>query len=310
MSGQAWRSRGSGEMEHPDDSILLAYIREQAQDGGWSSIHQHIDTCKECYQRSMEYAQISTELSETLEHFQRNQDYRPLAESVFELMHNPAAVRLARRQREEERRVRYPAQGAKWVSFRPVLAPTAALLLLLLFAVTVLASRADWSYLGHYILPQGQNSTVLPSIATVNSHTLLSPTARPSGTVSATGTATRTPTLRLCTTNADKALSRMRFCGANFTPGDKVQLIVHLASGDTRTRHPILVDAQGHFQDFWVVINCKDFPIAINVQDEMNSTEVSLVLRSNQMGHCSVPKSATNESRAVLTNTSPVNQVN
>src|SRR2546421_9481315 len=174
MSGQMRWSRSSVEMEHPDDSILLAYTREQALDEGWSSIRQHIDTCKECYQRSMEYAQISTELSETLEHFQSNQDYPPLAESVFELMHNPAAVRLARRQREEEKRVRYPAQGAKRVSFRPVLAPGAALLLL--FAVTVLASRADWSYLGHYILPQGQNSTVLPSIATVNSHTS---TARP-----------------------------------------------------------------------------------------------------------------------------------
>ncbi len=292
MSGQMRWSRSSVEMEHPDDSILLAYSREQALDGGWSSIHQHIDTCKECYQRSMEYAKISTELSETLEHFQRNQDYPPLAESVFALMHNPAAVRLARRQREEERRVRYPAQGAKWVSFRPILAPTAALLLLLLFAVTVLAYRADWSYLGHYILHQGQNSTVLPSIATVSSHTPQSPTERPSGTVSATGTATKTQTIRLCTTNADKAQSRMRFCGVNFTPGDKVLLVVHLASGGARTLHPVLVDAQGHFQDSWVVANCKDVPMAIDVQDETNSTKVSFELRgSHQLGHCSIPNS-------------------
>lgn len=289
MSGQMRWSRSSVEMEHPDDSILLAYSREQALDEGWSSIHQHIDTCKECYQRSMEYAKISTELSETLEHFQRNQDYPPLAESVFELMHNPAAVRLARRQREEERRVRYPAQGAKWVSFRPILAPGAALLLLLLFAAIVLAHRADWSYVNRYILHQGQNSTVLPSIATVNSHT---PTKRSLGTVSATGTVTsnRTPTIRLCTTNADKTQSRMRVCGANFTPGDKVQLVVHLASGGARTRHSVLVDAQGHFQDSWVVANCKDVPMAIDVQDETNSAEGSLELRgSHQLGHCSVP---------------------
>ena len=287
MSGQMRWSRSSVEMEHPDDSILLAYTRKQALDEGWSSIHHHIDTCKECYQRSMEYAQISTELSETLEHFQSNQDYPPLAESVFELMHNPPAVRLARRQREEERRVRYRAQGAKWVFFRPVLAPTAALLLLLLFAVTVLAYRGDLSYLGHYILPQGQNSTVLPSIATVSSHTS---TERPSGTVSATGTATRTPTIRLCTTNADKAQSRMRFCGASFIPGDKVLIVVHFASGGARTLHQVLVDAQGHFQDSWVVANCKDVPMTIDVQDETNSTEVSLELRgSHQLGHCSVP---------------------
>src|SRR5712691_6457240 len=291
MSGHIRWSRSSVEMEHPDDNILLAYTHEQALDEGWSSIRQHIDTCKECYQRSMEYAKISTELSETLEHFQSNQDYPPLAEGVFELMHNPAAVRLARRQREEERRVRYRAQGEKWVSFRPVLAPGAALLLLLLFAAIVLAQRADWSYVDQYILHQGQNSTVLPFIATVNSHTS---TKRLLGTVSATGTVTsnRVPTIRVCTTNADKAQSRMRFCGASFTPGDKVLLVVHLANGGARTRHQVLVDAQGHFQDSWVVANCKDVTIAIDVQDETNSTEVSLELRgSHQLGHCSVPNS-------------------
>src|SRR5256885_14638844 len=112
----------------------------------------------------MEYKKIRTDPRKTRKHFKGNQDYPPLAESVFELIHNPAAVRLARRQREEERRVRYPAQGAKRVSFRPVLAPGAALLLLLLFAAIVLAHRADWSYVDRYILHQGQNSTVLPSI--------------------------------------------------------------------------------------------------------------------------------------------------
>ena len=96
--------------------------------------------------------------------------------------------------------------------------------------------------------------------------------------------------MRLCTTNADKAQSRMRVCGANFTPGDKVQLVVHLPSGGTRTLHPGLVDSQGRFQDAWVVTNCKDVPIAIDAQDEMNSAEASLELRgSHQLGHCSVP---------------------
>jgi hypothetical protein len=98
------------------------------------------------------------------------------------------------------------------------------------------------------------------------------------------------PTIRLCTTNADKAQSRMRVCGANFIPGEKVQLVVHLASGGARTLHQVLVDAQGHFQDSWVVANCKDVPMAIDVQDQTNSPEGSLELRvSHQLGHCSVP---------------------
>jgi anti-sigma factor RsiW len=288
MSGQTRWSRSSARMEHPDESILLASTRGQALDEGWSSIHHHLDTCQECYQRSLKYAKLSRELSETLEHFQRNQDYPPLAECVFELIDNPTAVRLARRQREQERR-----KGGKRVSLvsvRPVLAPVAALLLLLLFAAIVLAYGADWSYLDPSLLPQSQNGTGIPSIATVASHPSQSATKQAVGTVGATERANRKPTIRLCTTHADKAQSRMRVCGANFPTGDKVQLVVHLASGGARTRHPVLVDAQGRFQDAWVVAKCKDVPIAIDVQDETASTEVSWQLQGgHQLGHCSVP---------------------
>src|SRR2546423_14283757 len=108
----------------------------------------------------MEYEKISEELSEPLEHFQRNQSYPPLTESVFEFIHNPAAVRLARQQREQERRKRYPARGPQWLSFvslRPVLVPITVLLLLLLLVAIVLARGANWSYINHLILHQEQN---------------------------------------------------------------------------------------------------------------------------------------------------------
>lgn len=278
-------------MEHPDDSILLAYTREQSLDEGRSSVHQHIDVCKKCYQRCMEYAQISTELSETLEHFQRNQDYRPLVDSIIEFIDSPDAMRLARRRREEERRKRYPARSRlSFVFLRPVLAPLGVLLLLVVLVAIVLAHPAGWSYFDPYILHQGQNGTVIPSVATVAAHPSLSPTRQPPGAVSATATANGGPTIRVCTTNADKAQSRIRWCGANFAPGAEVHLVVHLASGDARTRHPVPVDAQGRFQDYWVVANCKDVPVAIDVQDETGSAVAAWELRgSHQLGRCSVP---------------------
>lgn len=280
-------------MEHPDESILLAYTREQSLNEGDSNVHRHIDACKKCYQRCMEYAKISADLSETLEHFQRNQDYPSLSESITEFIDNPDAMRLARRQREEERRKRYPARSAlSFVFLRPVLAPLGALLLLVVLVAIALAHRAAWSNIDPYILHQGQNGTVIPSVATVASHPSSSPAGQPVGTVSATGTANRTPTVRLCTTNADRAQSRMRLCGANFTPGNKVQLVVHLANGGTRALHPVLVDAQGRLQDVWIVTNCKDVPVTIDVQDETGFTVASWGLQgSHQPGHCSVPNS-------------------
>ena len=285
MSGKTRWTRSSAGMEHPDDSILLAYTREQSLDEGGSSIHQHIDVCEKCCQRCIEYAKIGAELSETLELFQRNQDYPPLTESIFEFIDNPAAIRLARRQREEERRKRYPARSAKWQNFvflRPALAPLGALLVLVLLVAIALAHGTAWSYINPYILHQGRNGTVIPSVATVASHPSSSATGQPSGAVSATETADRAK-IRLCTTSADKAQSRMRLCGTNFTPGDKVQLVVHLAGGDARTRPPVLVDAQGHFQDSWVVATCKDVPVAIEVQDETGSTVASWELRGKDL---------------------------
>jgi hypothetical protein len=240
----------------------------------------------------MEYAKISADLSETLEHFQRHQDYPPLSESIIEFIDNPDAMRLARRQREQERGKRYPARSAlSFVFLRPVLAPLGVLLLLLVLVAIALAHRATLSYIDPYILHQGQNGTVIPSVATVASHPSSSQTGQPPGTGSVTGTA-NIAKIRLCTTNADKAQSRIRLCGANFTPGVKVRPVIHLANGGTRALHPVLVDAQGHFQDAWVVTNCKDIPVTIDVQDETGFTVASWGLQgSHQIGDCSVPNS-------------------
>src|SRR2546421_7266261 len=171
MSGQTWWSGSAGEMEHPDDSTLLAYTNQQYLDEGRSSIHQHIDVCKKCHQRCNEYAKISAELTETLEHFQRNQYYPSLTESEF--IHNPAAVRLVRKQRGQKRGRRYLTRGPKWISFvslRPILMPGVVLLLLLLLVAIVLARGANWSYIDHNILHQDQNGTVIPSVPTVLAH--------------------------------------------------------------------------------------------------------------------------------------------
>lgn len=273
MSGHTRWSRSSVGMEHPDDSILLAYSREQVLDESWSGIEQHIDMCEECHRRSIEYRQISAELSETLAHFQRHQNYPSLTEGVFDLIESTSG------QRERERRGHY-LEGR--IPFRPVLVPGAALLLVLLFTSIVLATRADLPYLGRLIGQQGQNSAVPSSAATVEPHTSQSATNQ-RGIHSSTGTVTPDsgPTIKMCTKSSDSNQSHARLCGNNFTPGSKVQIVVYLAGGGSRTLHSVLVDAQGHFEDTWVVASCKDVPTGIDVQGEKNTTEASLDLRGN-----------------------------
>ena len=296
MSGQMRWSRDSRGAVHPDDSILLAYTRQQSLGEGWPDIQQHLDICEQCCQRYNELVQTGILLTETLEHFQRSQHYPSLTENVFELIQNPSAARLVRRQRQQERRRRLSL-----VSMRML--PVTVLLLTILLVAAALAYGADGILKIPQIPTQIINGQGTPSVATVTSHMQtpkttpgssstirVAPTPTVVGTETTTGTATpgqTQPTLKLCTTNPDRSQGRIRICGNNFTSGDKVQLVVHLASGDVKTRHQVLVNAQGIFQDIWYIFNCKDYPVAVDVQDMTHPAEGASALQSNQLGQCS-----------------------
>lgn len=274
-------------MVHPDDSILLAYTRRQSLGEDRPGIQYHIDNCKRCCQRCNEYAQISTELSATLKHFQYNQYYPPLAEGIIEYIQNPSAARLARQRREHTRRKPYVMRGKRLsvVSFRGVVISLAVLLLVFLFMAIVFAGRGvpllnhNW----HFI-----SVTQTSSFTTVKAH-MVSPTVAPHGspTVPATLTSgTSHPAIRLCPIKSNKFLSRMGICGYNFTPGDKVELMAQTVGGTSRTPHVVTVDAQGSFQDFWAINTCNDYPITISVKDLTHESEVVPELQNNQLGRC------------------------
>jgi len=309
MSGQMRWLRDSQGVVHPDDSILLAYTRQQSMGEGWPGIQQHLDICEQCCQRYDELVQTSILLTETLEHFQRSHHYPSLTENVFESIQNPSAARLVRRQQQQERRRRSSVVGAKRLSLISMrMLPVTVLLLTILLVAAALAYGANGILKIPQIPTQIINGQGTPSVATVTSHMQIAktrsassptvkvtPTPKAAGTETATGTATPSPTqptLKLCTTSTDKAQWRIRICGNNFTPSDKVQLVVHLASGDVKTRHQVIVNTQGIFQDFWYVFNCKDYPVAVDVQDVTHPAEVAPELQSNQLGQCSIPTPA------------------
>ena len=87
-------------------------------------------------------------------------------------------------------------------------------------------------------------------------------------------------------TQADQNQMRIRFCGANFTPGDKVELIIQTGTNPPRARHQVTVDAQGDFQDFWYINACKDVPNSVYAQDMAHPDIVSQVLQNIQLDKC------------------------
>src|SRR5260221_5987498 len=103
MSGQTQLQESVGEMAHPDDSVLLAYIRQQSLDTSWSHIDQHLSGCPHCHQRSIDFIATSKLLTVSLQHFQQAHKYPSLVGDVIELLQNPVAARHVRRKRQRAR---------------------------------------------------------------------------------------------------------------------------------------------------------------------------------------------------------------
>src|ERR1700737_1056172 len=103
MSGQTQLQERVDEMAHPDDSVLLAYIRQQFLDASWSHIDQHLSGCPHCHRRSIDFITTSKLLTESLQHFQQAHKYPSLVGDVIELLQNPVAARHVRRKRQRAR---------------------------------------------------------------------------------------------------------------------------------------------------------------------------------------------------------------
>lgn len=106
MSGQMQWSRDADGTEHPDDSILLAYIRQQRLDQDWQDeIHRHIARCERCQKRCKELRQTSALLEGALFREARN---RPSLStdantSGWDWIENPQSAQLAYQSRRRER---------------------------------------------------------------------------------------------------------------------------------------------------------------------------------------------------------------
>ncbi len=263
VSSTKWIQASDGK-EHPEDSILLAYMRlQQLED--WPRINRHIDVeqCPRCRRKCDELAQVSATLS-VLRQMAAYQRYPELSADrtyahVQEFANKRAPLQAylhwaGNRQRPRKSPVRL-------VSL-PV-----AFGLALLCVVLVLAAHLS----GGSLLPgsfQGHISPSQNNAATVQAqHT--TPAPHPAATLTPAATSTTGPQayLKVCSTAADNAQSRLVICGFNFVPGHKVALVVDVPGRQLVTRHAVVVDQQGEFRDGWHIYNCKNLPVAVYAED-------------------------------------------
>jgi hypothetical protein len=295
---------GDGMNHCPDDSVLLAYTRQQLQFEEYEAIRQHIHKCKyDCRQKFNDYVLLNDRL-DVLAMMQ--EQYPELLPSLQRRLQKEQVRQRALSARVDQnlRRVALtfaqhlkPGKKLSFVSL-PV-----ALLLALLFLVVIvaLASRLNkiptLSVQNRMINVGSANAT---SVVAHRSVPTPLPTQRVAitSTVSANGSPTSavtlTPTgmtvsqwsLQVCTTPKEQKQHMLRICGTNFIPGDKVALVVALKGSQPVQYRPVMVDAQGNFHQTLSVPNCKVIPVAIYVLDTTSNMSSNVLL----IGDCPIPR--------------------
>jgi len=274
----------------PDESILLAYTRNQKIENPLK-IRLHIEGCQSCRQKCDEYERLNATL-DVLISVQSSLAYpEPLAYEVIDV------IRGGNRQRRKKQS-KWRINEVPALSIRAATIPIVLLLTLgALIVVTAVAALAV-IHTGNGV-PNGRINPGVggqrPSTAVVSQH---HPTPRPKPTVAQAPVLSPTPAadptsvspsnIKLCSTPDDIAQSRMRICGYNFIPGDQVALVVKMPGSSAPKQRPaVVVDAQGDFQDSFIINNCK-VPLAIFARD-LNSLVSTNVLQSISFGSCPVP---------------------
>lgn len=272
MAGNTWWKPDKHGEKHPEDSSLLAYIRQQELDDR-SKINQHIDIerCQRCLHRCSELEQVS----KTLDVLGRMPPYQHYPELSVARMY-------AHVQGTANRRTFLQAY-LHWVNNRQrprksavrLVSLPAAFALVILFTVAFVFAGLSGvpliprSLQGGTSPSQSGSTGVAPQVATPTPDLALTATANANATAIASQ-----PYIQVCSTSADIAQSRLVICGYNFEAGHEVSLVVTISGKDPDTRHPVLVDKQNEFQDWWYVYNCKNLPTAIFAY-EVDNVKVS-----------------------------------
>jgi hypothetical protein len=281
--------------EHPEDSILLAYLRKQ-QVRDRLTISQHIDVekCPRCLHKLNELEQVSATL-DVLGEIRSHQHYQELS----------VADTYARMQRAASHRTSTKASlnGANQRQ-RPrksvvrLISLPAAFGLAILFTVAMLVfanlSGTSWNR-----EPPKEGISHSQSNSTV----VVAPHSTPARDLNLTATAgitqAVTPTeasITICSTAANIVQGRLVICGYNFEAGHKVLLGAFVSGKQFIQRFTSSVDKQGNFQIGWNIVDCGNLPSVIFAYEVVNAKLISARLQNISFGSCPVraPTSRTN----------------
>lgn len=266
-------------MIHPDDSILLAYIRKQSCDEWEGSTQEHVDDCDSCHTRYMELLHADALVNDAVT-LSIDQTYASVADSVLHRIERSKSSFVRRRRRGSTLSILFA---------RPRFVNVA---LGLVICCALVATAITFFNLRHPTNTSGSQQKV--SVATaapratidIPGHIAHMPIATPIATPTATPVI-HVPTIYECQQADDEAHKRLRICGEYFTPKDSIQLDFTIpGSRNSKTHRGIIVQDDGTFQDTLSISSCRSIPSAVRAYDQVHLSEVSQVFQDIQLNSC------------------------
>lgn len=272
--------------KHPDDSILLAYLRGQQLEFR-SSVIQHIDieNCPRCLQKLNELKQVSAILN-VLGDMRPYQHYPELsAVDTYARMQNAVIDRIPAKTAPHGAHYR---QRPRKSAMRLISVPAAfGLAILCTMAMLVFANLSGRSFIPFSV--DGGTSHVQNTLnITVPPH----PTATQAATavVSPTGTSeTKGPQIKVCSTQANIDQMHLVICGSNFDSAHKVNLFVFMPGKKPILYRNIPVDKHGKFQIGWKIVDCRNMPGLISGYEVTSPKQIPAKLQITSFGNCTAP---------------------
>jgi hypothetical protein len=285
MAGNTWWTPHNDVTKHPEDSILLAYLRKQQLEDRLSIIqHIEVEKCPRCLHKLNELKQVSDTL-DVLGKMRSYQHYQELS----------VADTYARMQREASHQITTHAylnvanhRQRPRHSFVRLISLPAAFGLAILFTVAMLV----FANMTGTLWNPGPSKEGL-SHSSDNTTVMVTPHATPGLNLTALAGTTPvvTPTrtsIKICSTPADIVQWRLVICGSNFEAGRKVSMFALVPRKHPLLRFNLPVDRQSNFQFGWNIVNCGNLPTIIYALEVTSSKPIFVKLQVTSFGSCSL----------------------
>ena len=272
--------------KHPEDNILLAYLRGQKLEAR-SSVIQHIEDekCSVCLQKLHELKQVSATL-DVLGEMRQYQYYPELSVTeTYSRIQNAVSRKTTAKSAMDgaSYRQRPRRSAVRWISV-PV-----AFGLAILFTMAMLVYAA---FSGTSLNPftQTGGTSHIQNTLTIVVAPRSTPTQAVTAIVTSNGTSeAKGPHIKGCSTQANITQMRLVICGFHFDSKHKATMVVYVPGKGSFSIHAISVDRHGNFQVGWTISDCSNVPTFIYGYGSTGTKFIKFKLQIKSFGSCPVP---------------------